>query len=56
MPNSPPVASPTNSVTTDEDTASSAVPIGATDPDNDTLTYSVDASGQPTKGLSLIHI
>ena len=39
-----------NSVTTDEDIASSPVPIGATDVDGDTLTYTVDATGLPTKG------
>jgi VCBS repeat-containing protein len=38
--NDPPTAPATNSVTTAEDTDSAATAIGATDPDNDTLTYS----------------
>jgi VCBS repeat-containing protein len=38
--NNPPTAPATNSVATGEDAASAATAIGATDPDNDTLTYS----------------
>ena len=38
--NDPPTAPATNSVATDEDEASAATAIGATDPDGDTLTYS----------------
>ncbi len=38
--NDDPTAPTTNSVETDEDTASAATPIGASDPDDDTLTYS----------------
>jgi hypothetical protein len=38
--NDDPTAPPTNSVSTAEDNASAATAIGATDPDNDTLTYS----------------
>jgi VCBS repeat-containing protein len=38
--NSPPTAPATNSVSTAEDAASADTAIGATDPDNDTLTYS----------------
>jgi Ca2+-binding RTX toxin-like protein len=45
-----PTAAGTNSVTTDEDTASTAVAIGATDLDGDTLTYSVKPGFAPTKG------
>jgi VCBS repeat-containing protein len=38
--NDAPTAPPTNSVSTAEDNASAATSIGATDPDNDSLTYS----------------
>ena len=38
--NQDPTAPATNSVSTDEDTTSAATPIGADDPDDDTLTYS----------------
>ena len=38
--NDPPTAPATNSAATDEDTASAATAIGASDPDGDTLSYS----------------
>ncbi len=48
--NDVPTAAGTNSVTTDEDNPSSAVGIGASDVDGDTLTYSVKAGGEPEHG------
>ena len=48
--NDAPTASLTNSVTTNEDTTSSAVSIGATDVEGDTLTYSVKSTAQPAHG------
>jgi VCBS repeat-containing protein len=48
--NDAPTAAATNSVTTNEDTASAAVAIGAVDPDlGDTLTYSVKSGAGPAK-------
>lgn len=47
--NDAPVAPPTNSVTTDEDTASTAVAIGATDVDS-TLSYDVKPGAGPSRG------
>jgi VCBS repeat-containing protein len=48
--NSPPTAPASNSVSTDEDTTSAAVAIGATDPDNDTLTYSQKSGFEAAHG------
>src|SRR5436190_15356 len=49
--NDVPTASATNSVSTNEDTASTAVAIGASDVDDDaTLTYSVKSGAAPSKG------
>ena len=48
--NDAPAAAGTNSVTTDEDNASGAVVIGASDVDGDTLTYSVKPGGDPAHG------
>src|SRR5205085_4674965 len=49
--NDVPEVSATNSVATDEDTASVAIAIGATDKDDgDTLTYSLQAGGEPAHG------
>jgi VCBS repeat-containing protein len=48
--NDAPVADPTNSVTTDEDTASAATAIGASDVDGDTLSYSTKSGGEPAHG------
>ena len=49
--NDTPEAPATGSVTTDEDTASAATAIGATDRDaGETLTYSVKAGDEPAKG------
>jgi VCBS repeat-containing protein len=49
--NDAPTASATNSVTTDEDTASSAVAIGATDVDDDAvLNYALKSGGSPAHG------
>jgi VCBS repeat-containing protein len=48
--NDPPTAPASNSVSTDEDTTSAAVAIGATDPDNDTLTYSEKAGFEAAHG------
>src|SRR4030095_1662786 len=48
--NDAPTASATNSVTTNEDTASAAVSIGATNMENDALTYSVKNTAQPAHG------
>jgi VCBS repeat-containing protein len=48
--NDAPVASATNSVTTAEDTSSAAVPIGASDPDGDTLTYALKDGAGPQRG------
>lgn len=45
-----PVAPATNSVTTNEDTASASVAIGATDADNDALSYAVKTGSAPAKG------
>ncbi len=49
-PNEPPTAATTNSVVTDEDTASTAVPIGAADADGDVLSYVVKTGFEPTTG------
>ena len=48
--NDAPTAPAEASVTTNEDTPSSAVAIGANDVDEDTLTYSVKAGAGPAKG------
>jgi VCBS repeat-containing protein len=48
--NDSPSAGAANSVTTNEGAASSAVPIGATDPENDSLSYSVKSTAAPAKG------
>ena len=48
--NDAPTAPATNSVATAEDTASSAVAIGAQDIDSPSLTYAVKDTAQPTKG------
>ena len=48
--NDAPVAAPASAITTDEDTASAAGAIGATDADGDTLAYSVKAGAAPAKG------
>jgi hypothetical protein len=51
-PNSPPVVNATQAVTILEDSGAKAVTVSATDANNDTLTYSVPATGTgaPTKG------
>ncbi|CAN7760566.1 FG-GAP-like repeat-containing protein [Bradyrhizobium sp. LjRoot220] len=48
--NHPPAAPATNSVTTNEDTASASVAIGAIDADNDMLSYAVKTGSEPAKG------
>jgi VCBS repeat-containing protein len=48
--NEAPTAPPSNSVSTDEDTTSAAVAIGASDPDNDTLTYSQKSGFEAANG------
>jgi hypothetical protein len=48
--NEAPTASATNSVTTNEDTASVAIAMGATDVDGDTLTYSIKPGSGPAHG------
>ena len=48
--NDAPVAPATNMVSTDEDTTSTAVAIGATDVDSANLTYSLKAGSEPAKG------
>ncbi|MEM6616942.1 MAG: tandem-95 repeat protein [Pseudomonadota bacterium] len=48
--NDPPFAPPTNTLSTDEDTVSNAVAVGATDFDGDPLTYSLKAGSLPSKG------
>ena len=48
--NDPPTAPATRSVTTDEDTPSAAMAIGATDVDSPTLTYAVKTGAGPQKG------
>jgi VCBS repeat-containing protein len=48
--NDGPTSSALRSVTTDEDTASAAMAIGAMDVDGDLLTYSVRNGFEPTKG------
>ena len=48
--NHDPSAAATKSVTTDEDTASTAIAIGATDSDSDALTYAVKSGAEPAKG------
>ena len=45
-----PVAPATNSVTTNEDTPSLAVPIGASDPDNDIVSYTLKPGSGPVGG------
>ena len=49
-PNQAPVAAATNTVVTDEDTASTPVAIGASDPDGDTLSYTLKSGFAPTLG------
>jgi VCBS repeat-containing protein len=48
--NDAPTADSPNSVTTDEDTASSAVAIGASDVDDSTLSYATKSGGEPAHG------
>ena len=48
--NDAPAAAAANSVTTDEDTGSAAVAIGATDVDGDTLSYSVKSGADAAHG------
>lgn len=48
--NDAPVAPPTNTVATNEDTASSAIGIGATDVDGGPLSYAVKSGAGPAKG------
>lgn len=49
--NHAPVAPATSAISTDEDTASIAVQIGASDPDGDSLTYSTKAGAGPAAGV-----
>ena len=48
--NDAPTAPPTNTLATNEDTTSALTPIGATDADGDTLTYSLKSGFAPAKG------
>jgi hypothetical protein len=48
--NDAPTAAPSNAVTTDEDSASAAATIGASDLDGDTLNYTVKSGSEPSKG------
>ncbi|MGG5817819.1 tandem-95 repeat protein [Falsiroseomonas sp. HW251] len=48
--NDAPTAPATRSVTTNEDTATARIAIGASDVDGDALTYATKAGAQPTKG------
>jgi VCBS repeat-containing protein len=48
--NNAPEAPAANSVTTDEDAASAAVTIGASDVDGDSLSYAVKSGSEPAKG------
>src|SRR6185437_3369970 len=48
--NQPPVVAPANAVVTDEDTVSAPVAIGASDPDGDTLSYTLKSGFAPALG------
>src|SRR6185437_10687065 len=48
--NQPPMVAPANAVVTDEDTASAPVAIGTSDPDGDTLSYTLKSGFAPALG------